>query len=92
MADQLSELMKNLLENTDQKKLKQALPRLVQLLSDEQGQQLVQKIKQSDPKQLSELLSRIDKTAVEKKMDRADVILKQAEKNPDYIQNLINLL
>ena len=92
MADQLSELLKRLLENTDQKKLKQALPRLVQLLSDETGQELVQKIRQSDPKQLSELLNRIDKTAMEKKIDRADVILKQAEKNPDYIKHLMNLL
>ncbi len=92
MADQLSELLKNLLEHTDQKKLKQALPRLIQLLSDEQGQELVQKIRQSDPKQLSELLSRIDKTAMEKKMDRADVILGQAEKNPEYIRNLMKLL
>lgn len=92
MADQLSELLKRLLENTDQKKLKQALPRLVQLLSDETGQELVQKIRQSDPKQLSELLNRIDKTAMEKKIDRADVILKQAEKNPDYIKHLTNLL
>ena len=92
MADQLSELLKNLLEHTDQTKLKQALPRLAQLLSDEQGRELVQKIRQSDPKQLSELLSRIDKSAVEKKMDRADVILKQAEENPDYLKQIMKLL
>ncbi len=92
MADNLSELLKNLLEHTDQRKLKQSLPQLMQLLSNPEGQKLVQKIKDADPKRLAALLGQIDTQAAAKKVDRADVILEQAGNNPDYIKNLMNLL
>ena len=49
MSDNLSELMKNLMEHTDQRKLRQSLPQLMQLLSNPPGQELVRKIKQADP-------------------------------------------
>lgn len=92
MADHLSELLQNLLQHTDQKKLKQSLPQLMQLLSNPEGQQLVKKIKESDPKRLAALLGQIDAQAAAKKMDRADVILDQAGKDPEYMKNLMNLL
>ncbi len=92
MADNLSELLKNLLEHTDQRKLKQSLPQLMQLLSNPQGQKLVEKIKEADPNRLAKLLGQIDTQAAAKKVDRAEVILEQAGKDPDYIKNLMNLL
>lgn len=92
MSDNLSELLKNLLEHTDQRKLKQSLPQLMQLLSNPQGQQLVQKIKEADPQRLAKLLGQIDTQAAAKKVDRAEVILEQAGKDPNYIKNLMNLL
>lgn len=92
MADYLSELLKNLLEHTDQNKLKQSLPKLMQLLSDRQGQELVEKIKNTSPERLAELLSQIDTQAAAENIDRSEVILEQAGKDPDYIKNLMKLL
>ncbi|MBE7043663.1 MAG: hypothetical protein E7399_09295 [Ruminococcaceae bacterium] len=92
MAEHLSEILKHLLEQTDQKKMKEALPRLMELLSNPQGQQLVQKIKEADPERLAALLGQIDMQAASKKMDRAEVMLEQAGKDPNYVKQLMNLL
>lgn len=92
MADNLSELLKNLMEHTDQRKLRQSLPQLMQLLSNPQGQELVRKIKQADPDRLAALLGQIDAQAAARNMNRAESILEQAGKDPNYIRNLTKLL
>ena len=92
MADNLSELLRTLTENTDQRKLRQALPQLMQMLSNPQGQELVRKIKQADPTRLAALLGQIDAQAAARRMDRADSILEQAGKDPNYFKKLSDLL
>ncbi len=92
MADNLSELLKNLMEHTDQKKLRQSLPQLMQMFSNPQGQELIQKIKQADPDHLAALLGQIDAQAAARNMNRADTILEQVGKDPNYLKNLSKLL
>ncbi|MDY4976458.1 MAG: hypothetical protein SO147_06120 [Clostridia bacterium] len=92
MSDNLSELMKNLMEHTDQRKLRQSLPQLMQLLSNPQGQELVRKIKQADPDRLAALLGQIDTQAAARNLNRAETILEQAGKDPNYLKKLSKML
>ncbi len=92
MADNVAEVLKNLMQNVDKQKLQSTLPQFMQLLSTPDGRVLLDKIKTADQNKLASMIQQINLDSAAGQINNAEVLLGRASQDPNYIKNLISML
>ena len=85
MADNISEVLKNLISGMDKNALGRAIPEFRKIISTPEGQKLAEKIRASDKETLSRLLSEL------KRSSNPEEALRKISQNRDALKNLTDL-